>query len=189
MKNADDGMLPSTKVLPESVDRVDQKLVEWFALHGGTWSGTATELLSAVRAGVEVSDDLWPRSPRALCAHIESHQQILHSLGVVVSLSRGHPRMISIRSRQGEQPKGKSPSGVFITNEISRQEISTAQSLADGDHSESVGDNTAEALIAMVRTSASSELSRPSAISKLAAAPAHLRTAFKKAWMRRTRAM
>jgi hypothetical protein len=189
MKNADDGMQPSAKVPPESVDQIDRKLVEWFALRRGIWSGTAAELLAAVRAGVELSNDLWPQSPRELCAHIASHQPSLHSLGVAVSLSRGHPNMISIRSRQDDQPERKSLSGDSVTNEISSQNISTTQSVSDGDHSEGVCDNTEEALISMLRTSATSELSRPSAISKLAAAPAHLRTAFKKAWMRRPRAM
>jgi hypothetical protein len=181
---------PHSPVVSESVDRFDRRLGEWFAVHGGVWSGTASELFAAVRAGVEVSNDLWPRSPGALYAHIESHQQVLYSLGVSVSFPRGHPRMISIRSsRQDEPPETKPRSGPSVTNEISSRETRTAQSKADGDNSESAGDNTAETLIAMLKTSATSESKRPSAISKLAAAPAHLRTAFKRVWVRRPRAM
>ena len=57
----------SAIVLPfESDDRFDQELVGWFALHLGAWSGTAAELLAAVKTRVDVSNDLWPQSLRAL---------------------------------------------------------------------------------------------------------------------------
>jgi hypothetical protein len=174
---------PHSPAASELVDRFDRELGEWFALHGGVWSGTAAELLAALKAGVEVRNEVWPRSPRALHVHIESHQQILHSLGMAVLLSRGHPRMISIRSCRDEQPESKPASPASSIDEISR-----AQAEADGDHSQSVCDDTAEALIAMLRTSATSAPSRSGTISKLAAAPSHLRTAFKRAWPRRPRA-
>jgi len=89
---------------PESDDRCDQELVGWFALHGGVWSGTASELLAAVRARVDVGDELWPRSSRALYAHLESHRQILRSLGVDVWLRQGYPRMVTLRSCLDEKP-------------------------------------------------------------------------------------
>lgn len=168
----------------ESVERFDRELAEWFALHGGVWCGTATELLAALKAGVEGRNEVWPRSPHVLHAHIESHQQILHSLGIDVLLSRGHPRMISIRSCRDEQPESKPASPASSINEISR-----AQSEENGNHSPSVCDSTAETLIAMLRTSATPDSNGSSAISKLAAAPSHLRTAFKRAWPRRPRAM
>jgi hypothetical protein len=176
--------------MSEPADLFDRRLGEWFAAHGGVWSGTASELFAAVRTGVEVGNDSWPGSPAELYAYLESHQQGLDSLGVSVSFSHGHPRMISIRSsRQDEPPETKLPSGPSITDEISGQETSTAQSNADGDNSESAGDNTAETLIALLKTSPAPESTKLSTISKLAAAPAHLRTAFKRAWIKRPRAM
>ena len=51
-----------------------------------------------------------PQSPRALYAHIESHQQKLSSLGVAVALPNGYPRMISLRLRHHEKPAEKSSS-------------------------------------------------------------------------------
>jgi hypothetical protein len=82
----------------ESDGRVDQDLVGWFAQRQGAWCGTVTELLAAVKTKVDVSSDWWPQSPVALYAHIESHRQILWSLGVAVLLPDGSPRMISLRS-------------------------------------------------------------------------------------------
>ena len=94
----------SAIVLPESDDRFDQELVGWFTQHGGVWSGTATELLAAVKTRASVGNDLWPQSARALYAHMESHMQILRSLGVDVLLRNGYPRIVSLRSYQDEKP-------------------------------------------------------------------------------------
>ena len=90
--------------VPEPDNRFDHELVGWFARHGGVWSGTAAELRAAVKTRVDVSNDWWPASPRALYAHMESHRQILWSLGVDVSLHHGYPRMVSLRSCQNEKP-------------------------------------------------------------------------------------
>ena len=90
--------------VPEPDNRFDHELVGWFARHGGVWSGTAAELRAAVKTRVDVSNDWWPLSPRALYAHMESHRQILWSLGVDVSLHHGYPRMVSLRSCQDEKP-------------------------------------------------------------------------------------
>ena len=178
----------SAIVLPESDDRFDQELVGWFALHLGAWSGTAAELLAAVKTRVDDGSDLWPQSPRALYAYMESHRQIFRSLGVAILMPYGYPRMISLRSCQDEEPARKPPSGASGINETFTQYL-TAQSNADGDNPERVWENTAEALFAMLRKADTPELTRPSTISKLAAAPTFLCTAFKRAWMRRTRAM
>jgi len=85
------------KMLPESADRFEQALVKWFGQHRGVWSGTATELIAAV------GTDLWAQSPHALYAHIESHRQILRSLGVDVLPHHGYPRMLSLRSCREER--------------------------------------------------------------------------------------
>jgi type II secretory pathway predicted ATPase ExeA len=98
------------RVLPESDNRFDDELVGWFARHGGVWSGTAAELRAAVKTRVDVSNVWWPQSPRALYAHIESHRQILSSLGVDVSLHHAYPRMVSLRSCQDEKPT-RNPAG------------------------------------------------------------------------------
>jgi GAF domain len=104
---------------PESDDLFDEELAGWFALHGGAWSGTGSELLTAVRTRVDVGNDLWPQSPRALYAHIESHRQILRSLGMDVWLQPGYPRIISLRSCQDEKPARKPPSGSSGINRTS----------------------------------------------------------------------
>ena len=94
----------SATVLPESADRFEQALVEWFSLHRGVWSGTATELIAAV------GTDLWPQSPHALYAHIESRREILRSLGVDVLPHHRYPRMVSLRWCREEKPPRKIPS-------------------------------------------------------------------------------
>ena len=90
-------------MLAISTDLFDQQLVNWFALHGGPWSGTASELLVAMRSGAENWHDSQPDSPRALYSHIETHRQALLALGVDASLHRRHPRMISLRSIHGQR--------------------------------------------------------------------------------------
>src|SRR5437660_3223495 len=109
---------PSAIVLPQSDMRFEQELVGWFALRGGVWSGTAGELLAAVKTRVEVCSDLWPHSSRALYAHIESHMQILRSLGVEACLRHGNPRMISLRGCQDDKAAGRPPSGAPGFNRI-----------------------------------------------------------------------
>jgi len=109
---------PSAIVLPQSDIRFDQELVGWFALRGGVWSGTAGELLAAVKTRVDVCSDLWPHSSRALYAHIESHMQILRSLGVEACLRHGNPRMISLRGCQNEKTPNKMPSANSGFNRI-----------------------------------------------------------------------
>ena len=166
------------------VDRLDQALVEWAALYGGVWSGTAGELAVAVKAAADVADDIWPSSASALLAHIESRQQVLRSMGTEFSLTSTYPRMISVRPGQDERPGHEPPAG-FEIKAATGEEPHAISSNPD----ESVFDSTAETLIAMLRTSTPPEPGTPTTISKLAAAPAHLRSAFKKAWMRRPRAM
>ena len=99
-------------VPPASDDRFDQELMGWFARHGGPWSGTASELLAALKTRAGVGNDSWPQSPRALYSHIESHTQILRSLGLDALLYQGCPRMLSLRSCQDEKPAGKPSSGI-----------------------------------------------------------------------------
>jgi hypothetical protein len=185
MNQNNDGLdQPDATFALESGDRLDRALVNWSALRGGVWSGTATELILAVKAEVHVADDTWPGSASVLLAHIESHQQELHSMGVEFLLTRTCPRMITIRSSPHERRGQKPPT----TSEIkisSSEEPHTIPSDPEG----SVSDSTAETLIAMLRTSTPPESSGPRIISKLADVPAHLRSVFKKAWMRPPRAM
>ena len=110
MNQNNDGLdQPGATFALESVDRLDRALVKWSALRGGVWSGTATELILAVKAAVDVADDIWPSSASALLAHIESRQQVLRSMGTEFSLTSTYPRMISIRSGQDERPGQKPP--------------------------------------------------------------------------------
>ena len=89
-------------MLPKSDDRFDQKLAGWFSLRRGAWYGTAAQLLASVGKRSDSDDALWPQSPRALYAHLESHKRMLQSLGVDVSVLHGVPRMVSLRSCQNE---------------------------------------------------------------------------------------
>ncbi len=173
----------------DPVDRFNRELGEWFSAHGGVWCGTAAELLAALRPGVDADGDWWPQSASALYDHLDSHRQNLHTLGLAVSQPSGYPRMISIRSCQDEHQGTSAPSKVPSVSETVRQETPADGTDASGGlKSEGVCDNTADTLIAMLRTSAALESTTPSTISKLAAGPAHLRNAFR-AWTRRPRAM
>src|ERR1700680_2029203 len=98
-------------MLPQSIDRFDQELAGWFSLRGGAWSGTTAELLASVRTRSDVDSSSWPQSPRGLFAHLESHRELLQSLGLDVLLHQGVPRMVSLRSCQKEQPPIQPPSG------------------------------------------------------------------------------
>jgi hypothetical protein len=99
-------------VSPASSVRLDQELARWFAVHGGPWSGTASELLAAAKTSAGVEKDLWPQSWRALYPHLESRRQVLHSLGVDVMLCQGYPRMVTLRSCHDKKP-ASTPSSVI----------------------------------------------------------------------------
>ena len=86
--------------------------------------------------------------------------------------------MISVRPGQHERP-GQEPPASSEIKAANGEEPHAIPSNPD----ESVFDSTAETLIAMLRTSTPPEPGTPRTFSKLAAAPAHLRSAFKKAWM------
>jgi hypothetical protein len=116
----------SAMMLPESDDRFDHEVVRWFTQHGGVWSGTAAELLAAVKTRASVGNDLWPQSGHALYAHMESHMQIFRSLGVEVLLRHGYPRIVSLRSCQDKKPAGRPPSGTSGINRTSDPPINLA---------------------------------------------------------------
>lgn len=91
-------------MLPQSDDRLDQELAAWFSLREGAWSGTTTELLASLRTRTDADSSGWPHSQGSLYAHLQSHTQILRSLGVDVLLHHGFPRMVSLRSCHTGQP-------------------------------------------------------------------------------------
>lgn len=176
---------PDSRLASESAHPVDQILVEWFG-ERGVWSGTAAELLVALKATVDGTCEWWPSSSKALLGHIESRKEKLRSLGLDVLPPKGYPRMISIRASQHEQPGGTPP----LSATANGQESPIDPSDASTPISESDSENRSEILIAMLRTLAASESPPPpSTISRLAAAPANLRTALKKAWTKRQRAV
>jgi len=162
---------PNTDVLPESVDRFDLALAEWFDRHQGAWSGTATELIAALKNGADAGTDLWPQHGRAFFSQLESHKRTLRSLGVDVSHHAGFPRMISLRSCQGEKPK-KLSSGTRAINcasdshPVAGQQnsinavsdgVSPADNVADarkhaneGNSARRIFENTAEALFCVI---------------------------------------
>jgi len=96
-------------MLPETDCRFDGKLAEWFSRRGGAWSGTAGELLASLRTSADVGNSLRFQSSSELYAHLQSHRQILHSLGVDVLLLYGVPRIVSLRSCRDNHPQKKPP--------------------------------------------------------------------------------
>lgn len=96
-------------MLPESDCRFDRELAEWFSRRGGAWSGTASALLTSLGTSAGAGSSLSPQSSVELYAYLQSHRQILRSLGVDVLLHDGVPRMVSLRSSRDE-PQRKAPS-------------------------------------------------------------------------------
>jgi hypothetical protein len=99
----------SLVALPEFDAAFDRELVEWFALRKGVWSGTAAELLAALRSRPAAGSVAWSQTARTLYAHLESHRHILRSLGVEVGLHHGPPRMLSVRACPVEVSAKKPP--------------------------------------------------------------------------------
>lgn len=99
-------------MLPLSDCRFDRELVDWFSRRGGAWSGTASELLASLGTSTDADSSLSPQSPVGLYTHLQSHRQILQSLGVDVLLHNGVPRMVSLRQCQDE-PQRKPPSSTL----------------------------------------------------------------------------
>jgi hypothetical protein len=97
----------STTVQSASDDCFNKNLARWFAQREGSWSGTASELLTVLGASTGIKNDSWPQSLPALYSHIELHRQVLLSLGVDVLLHKGRPRMISLRASQNGMPEGE----------------------------------------------------------------------------------
>jgi hypothetical protein len=78
-------------------DSINTDLINWFAEHGCAWSGTVSELLSALVASSTVSHSTLPSSANALFAHLRTYGQALESLGMEVTLNQSCPRMVSLR--------------------------------------------------------------------------------------------
>jgi hypothetical protein len=173
----------SANTLSDSGDRLDQELAKWFVLHGGRWSGTASELIATFKAGSDASDPLGPQSSRELYSHIESHKDKLRSLGVAVSLPFGYPRMISL-SACADESAGKPLSGASSEGGSVFEEIRTDKLASPGGIAET-RENAAETLMAMLKTVSHPESASSTTISRLAAAPTQLRSALKKAWAKR----
>jgi GAF domain-containing protein len=109
----------NAQVLTESDDRFDLALARWFARHQGGWSGTASELIAAIKSSADAGNDLWSQPAGALRAHLESHRESLHDLGVDVLPHPGFPRLLCLRSCQEEKASGNPPSDKRATNHIS----------------------------------------------------------------------
>src|SRR5262245_8247091 len=95
---------------PDDPDALDLELARWFALHGGAWSGTLSELLRTLKTETSLSDDILPTSAEVLYAHIAAHRQLLRSSGIEVTLGQGYPRIVSLRSSPKQESEQVSPS-------------------------------------------------------------------------------
>jgi hypothetical protein len=151
-------------LLLESDDRVDRAIAEWFTLHRGTWRGTATELIAALKTGADGACDSYSQPAGALYAHLQSHQQTLRSLGVDVLLLAGFPRMVSLRPCQKDERAKSSPSDASASKDFSDQPKPSPPDAgeaaghmvndkhADGDGSEDhVFENSADVLFGIVQ--------------------------------------
>jgi hypothetical protein len=107
------------QVLTQSDDRFDQALARWFARHQGGWSGTASELITAIKSCDDAGSELWSQPARALYAHLASHRGSLHVLGVDVLPHPGFPRLLCLRNCQEGKPSGNPPSGKRAANHVS----------------------------------------------------------------------
>ncbi|MCU1311100.1 MAG: hypothetical protein JWO20_2225 [Candidatus Angelobacter sp.] len=75
-------------------------LLIWFFYRGNTWLGTASELLSELKAGAArglFKFETWPETPKDVCEYLEQHQEQLRAAGLDVRLNvNSGLRMISI---------------------------------------------------------------------------------------------
>jgi hypothetical protein len=86
---------------PHAPDLVDQELIKWFIGRGGSWSGTATELLARLKDAANVWDETFPPTASLLCDHLEAHAGNLRMLGVEAKVKQGVPRTVSLRACPG----------------------------------------------------------------------------------------
>ena len=137
-------------VLAASDDCFDRELAGWFVRHGGGWTGTAAELVTTLKAGTGVENDLWPQSFRELYSHIESHRQVLSSLGVDAVLHDGHPRMISLRSCPEGKLEGESSPGTPTKSDVITEPVANA-AYSEGDNfGEGIFKSAGDALFALM---------------------------------------
>jgi hypothetical protein len=126
-------------MLPESDCRFDRELAEWFSRRGGAWSGTASALLASLGTSASAGGSLSPQSPVELYSHLQSHRQILQSLGVDVVLHNGVPRMVSLRSSRDEpQRKASSNTSDYDRNSSSVPSSVTASKSCSPDSANAV---------------------------------------------------
>jgi hypothetical protein len=62
----------------------------WFFYRGDTWSGTASELLSELKAGAApglFKFETWPETPKDVCEYLEQHKEQLRAAGLDVRLN------------------------------------------------------------------------------------------------------
>jgi GAF domain len=80
-----------------TLNMLDRELVSWFVGRGGSWTGTASELLSDLRKAANVPGETFPPSASLLCDHLLAHAASLRSLGVYVMVRQGSPRTVSLK--------------------------------------------------------------------------------------------
>jgi hypothetical protein len=107
-KNAAENLAPSTGNT-NSTDSVNRELATWFAERGCAWSGTASELLSALSAGRIVSCETLPSTVNALYAHLRAQSRVLRSYGIEVILPQSCLRMVSLKTCAKERSKETVP--------------------------------------------------------------------------------
>src|SRR5258705_4155184 len=77
----------------------------WFFYHGSTWSGTASELVSELKAGAAPASfkfESWPDTPNDVCEYLEQHTEELRAAGLDVRLNvQAGLRMIGITWSDG----------------------------------------------------------------------------------------
>jgi hypothetical protein len=131
--------------LPEFDDAFNRELLEWFAFRKGVWSGTAAELLAAVRSRPDAGSAAWSQSARMLYSHLESQRHILRSSGVDVRLQEGSPRMLSLRPCPVGKSAKKPPATASAAHKTSAPPANAVQAVDDRNAGSVVAEETRSA--------------------------------------------
>src|SRR5438094_4117472 len=80
-----------------TVDMLDRELVGWFVGRGGSWTGTASELLTHLKNAANVSGETFPPNASLLYDHVLAHAASLRSLCVDAIVRQGPPRTVALQ--------------------------------------------------------------------------------------------
>lgn len=113
-----------------ATDSLNRELAAWVGEHGCAWSGTASELLSALSAARIVSRETLPVTGNALYAHLREQSQELRSYGIEVVLPQGCVRMVVLKASK-ETAEEATP--LVREGQVSKGDANQAEDALDRD--------------------------------------------------------